>query len=124
VNILPRDKQIAILSALTEGLGIRATARVTGTDRGAVAGLALKIGVGCAELHDRMVVGVRTGRVELDELWAFVGKEQKNTKRHETEKGDQYTFIALGLPRPSSPIAPASATARIRIPSCRTFASV
>jgi IS1 family transposase len=42
-----------------------------------------------------MMVGIRTGRCELDELWAFVGKKQKNTRRHETEKGDQYTFIAL-----------------------------
>jgi len=95
MNILSRDKQIAILSALTEGLGIRATARVTDTDRGAVASLALRMGRGCAELHDRTMVGIRTGRCELDELWAFVGKKQRNTRRHETEKGDQYTFIAL-----------------------------
>ena len=28
-------------------------------------------------------------------LWAFVGKKQKQTKRHEFTKGDQYTFVAL-----------------------------
>ena len=95
MNNLSRDKQIEILAALTEGLGMRATTRLTGVDRKTVARLALKIGRGCAELHDRMAVGVRTGRLELDELWAFVGKKQKHTQRHETEKGDQYTFIAL-----------------------------
>lgn len=30
MNILSREKQIEIISALTEGLGIRATARITG----------------------------------------------------------------------------------------------
>ena len=95
MNNLSRDKQIEILAALTEGLGLRATTRLTGVDRKTVARLQLKIGRGCAELHDRTMVGVRAGRLELDELWAFVGKKQKNARRHETEKGDQYTFIAL-----------------------------
>ena len=50
---------------------------ITGVNRGTVAALALKVGRGAAELHDRMVVGVRTSRLELDELWAFVGKKRK-----------------------------------------------
>ena len=96
MNILSRDKQIEILAALTEGLGIRATTRLTGIDRETIMRLAIEVGRGCAELHDRTMVGVRAGRLELDELWAFVGKKQKATaRRHETEKGDQYTFIAL-----------------------------
>ena len=49
-----------------------------------------------AELHDRVFVGIRTGRLELDELWADVGKKQRHLKRGDSpEKGDQYTFIAL-----------------------------
>jgi len=72
---------------------------LTGVDRKTVARLQLKIGRSCAELHDRTMVGIRTGRCELDELSAFVGKKQKNTHRHETEKGDQYTFIALAVPK-------------------------
>jgi hypothetical protein len=81
---------------LTEGLGIRATARITGVDRGTVGALALRLGRGCAELHDRMMVGVRTNRLELDETWSFVGKKQKRVKRHETfAKGDQYVFVGI-----------------------------
>ena len=95
MNILSRDKQIQILAALTEGLGVRAAARLAGVNRKTVGILALRMGRGCAELHDRTMVGIRTGRCELDELWAFVGKKQKNARSHETEKGDQYTFIAL-----------------------------
>lgn len=95
MNILPRDKQIEILAALTEGLGLRATTRLTGVDRKTIARLQLKIGKGCAALHDGKMVGIRTGRLELDELWSFVGKKQKRTESRETQKGDQYTFIAL-----------------------------
>ena len=57
--------------------------------------LALRVGLGCMELHDRIMVSVRTER--LDEAWSFVGKKQKNVKRHEINaKGDQYIFIGMG----------------------------
>jgi IS1 family transposase len=96
MNILSRDKQIEVIAALAEGVGIRATSRLTGVDRGTVGSLALRVGRGCAELHDRIMVGVRTARLELDEAWSFVGKKQKRVKRHETfAKGDQYVFVAI-----------------------------
>ena len=96
MNILPRDKQIEIISAPTEGVGIRVTARLVGVNRETVGKLALQVGKGCAELHDRRMVGVRVNRIELDEIWSFVGKKQKRVKRHEAfSKGDQYTFVAL-----------------------------
>jgi IS1 family transposase len=77
-------------------MSIRATERLTGVHRDTIMRLALRVGRGCAELHDRRMVGVRTGRLELDELWAYVGKKQKRVKRHEAfAKGDQYTFVAL-----------------------------
>lgn len=96
MNLLSRDKQIEIIAALTEGVGIRATARLVGVDRETVGKLALRVGKGCAELHDRRMVGVRVARIELDEVWSFVGKKQKRVKRHEAfAKGDQYVFTAL-----------------------------
>jgi IS1 family transposase len=95
MNILSRDKQIEVIAALCEGVGVRTASRLTGVNRGTVASLALRVGLGCMELHDRLMVGVRTDRLELDETWSFVGKKQKNTKRHETQKGDQYVFIGM-----------------------------
>jgi hypothetical protein len=78
VNNLSREKQIEIIAALCEGVGQRAVTRLTGTDRKTVARLALRVGRGCAELHDRLMVGIRVNRLELDEAWSFVGKKQKN----------------------------------------------
>ena len=96
MNVLSREKQIEIIAALCEGVGQRAVTRLTGTDRKTVARLALRVGRGCAELHDRMMVGIRVQRLELDEAWSFVGKKQKNVKRNEIfAKGDQYVFIGM-----------------------------
>jgi IS1 family transposase len=96
MNILSRDKQIDIVAALCEGMGQRAAARLADVDRKTVARIALQVGKGCAELHDRRMVGVRVARIELDEVWSFVGKKQKRVKRHEAfAKGDQYVFTAL-----------------------------
>ena len=94
-NILSRDHQFEIIAALTEGMSIRSVERITGIHRDTIMRLGARVGRGCWELHDRMMVGLRVGRIECDELWAFVGKKQKQTKRHEFTKGDQYTFVAL-----------------------------
>jgi IS1 family transposase len=96
VNVLSRDKKIEIIAALCEGISQRAVTRLSDTDRKTVARLALQVGRGCAELHDRRMVGVRVARIELDEVWSFVGKKQKRVKPHEAfAKGDQYVFTAL-----------------------------
>ncbi len=97
MNILSRDKQIEILCALCEGVGVRAAARLAGVNRGTVASLALRIGQGCARLHDGTMAGLRVARLEIDELWQYVGKKQKNVTREDSNAlGDQWTFIALG----------------------------
>jgi IS1 family transposase len=96
MSLLSRDQQIQIIGCLTEGMSIRAIERLTGIHRDTIMRLGARVGRGCAELHDRIMVGLRVGRIEMDELWAFVGKKQRHLKRTDSpEKGDQYTFIAL-----------------------------
>ena len=96
MNTLPRDKPIQILAALTEGMSIRAVERLTGVHRDTIMRLGLRIGTGCAALHDRTMHSPQIGWLELDELWAYVGCKQTNVRcKDVTVKGDQYTFIAL-----------------------------
>src|SRR3954452_3121995 len=96
VTITSRDKQIQIIGCLTEGMSIRATERLTGIHRDTIMRLGARIGMGCARLHDQTMVGIRTGRLELDELWAYVGKKQKRVKPQEiNDKGDAWTYVAL-----------------------------
>ncbi len=115
MNELSREQKILVISCLTEGQSIRATERLTGIHRDTIMRLGERIGRGCAELHDRMMVGVRVGRIELDEIWGYVGKKRKRVERREiSHKSDQYSFIALGSASRAITTAPASATARIR----------
>jgi IS1 family transposase len=96
MNVLSRDQQIQVIGCLIEGLSIRSIERMTGIHRDTIMRLGARVGRGCAELHDRTMVGLRVGRLELDELWAFVGKKQRHLRRGDSpEKGDQYTFVAL-----------------------------
>ena len=70
MNILPLDKQVAIIAALTEGNSIRAIERLTGVHRDTIMRLGARIGQGCALVHDQIMQGLQVGVVEMDELWA------------------------------------------------------
>ena len=96
MNILPHDKQTAIIAALTEGVSIRATERLTGVHRDTIMRLGVRAGIGCAKLHNALMRDLRVSRIELDEIWQFVGKKRRQvTENDPPEIGDQYTFLAL-----------------------------
>jgi hypothetical protein len=44
MNNLPKSKQTEIVAALCEGVGVRATARLSGTNRKTVARVAIQVG--------------------------------------------------------------------------------
>lgn len=95
-NVLPFDRQVEVISALTEGVSIRATERLTGIHRDTIMRLGVRVGVGCEKIHDTLMRGLHVPRIELDEVWGYVGKKQKRVPPEELDtKGDQYTFIAL-----------------------------
>lgn len=95
-NILPFDRQVEIVAALTEGVSIRAVERLTGVHRDTIMRLGVRVGFGCAAIHDALMQNLAVARVELDEAWSFVGKKQKAlTPEDGPDKGDQYVFIAL-----------------------------
>ncbi len=97
MNILPRDRQIAIIAALSEGTSIRSVERLTGVHRDTIMRLGVRIGRGCAALHDDMMRDLPVTLIELDELWSFVGKKQRRVQPTDsTEVGDQYVFVAVG----------------------------
>lgn len=96
MNILPRDKQVEAIAALCEGVSVRATERLTGINRGTILSLGVRIGYGCATLHDAMMRGLHVGRIELDEASSFVAKKQRHLKPADSaDFGDQYVFLAL-----------------------------
>ena len=97
MNILPRDRQIAVTAALSEGVSIRSVERLTGIHSDTIMRLGARIGCGCAALHDKMMWNLSVSMIELDELWSFVGKKRSQVRPGDSaELGDQYVFIALG----------------------------
>lgn len=96
MNVLPLEKQVAAIAALTEGMSIRATERITGIHRDTIMRLGVRAGTGCALVHDYFMHDLNVARIELDEIWAFIGKKQRRRKPSDSpEKGDCYTFVAL-----------------------------
>jgi IS1 family transposase len=97
-NVISMDKKIAVLSALVEGCSVRSTVRLTGVSKGAVLRLLVAVGAACTEYHDRVVRNVTAKRVQVDEIWSFVGCKQKNVTEAKMEAGicgDVWTFTAI-----------------------------
>jgi IS1 family transposase len=97
MNTLPREKQIAILNHLVEGSSVRSTERLVGVCREAVLRLLVRVGGGCEALLDEKMVGLPCTRLELDELWAFVGKKARHVRESDDagRVGDMWTFVAI-----------------------------
>lgn len=95
-NHLPRKKQTLVLSLLTEGQSIRATSRIADVSQPTILRLLLVAGAWARVVHDRTMHNITCNRIQMDELWSFVGKKQKLVQEgEETECGDFYTFIAM-----------------------------
>jgi len=92
---LSTDKRTAILSCLVEGNSINATTRICSVSKLTVLRLLADVGSLCAELHDSMVRDVPARRVQVDEIWSFVGCKQKTKKAGGQGDGDCWTWVAL-----------------------------
>jgi hypothetical protein len=90
-------RRVQIISCLVEGNSIRSTERLTGTHRDTIMRLLVEIGDGCATLMDEQMRDLRCRRIEVDEIWSFVGKKQHHLAPGDDQGrlGDQYTFVAI-----------------------------
>jgi len=59
MNILPIDKQVAVIAGLCEGNSIPSVERLTGVRRDTIVRPGTRIGHGCARLHDSTVRNLR-----------------------------------------------------------------
>jgi IS1 family transposase len=93
MNVLPLPKRAAIVRSLVEGNSIRATARLTDTSKATVLKLLVELGEFCSIYQDYRLRNLPTKRVEVDEIWAFVGAKARNATKD--GHGDIWTFTAL-----------------------------
>ena len=95
-NVLNTDKQIGVIGALAEGSSIRSIERMTGVHRDTIMRLGVKVGQGCAALMDAKMRDLSCTRLEMDEIWGFVGKKERNVRLDEPAPvGNVWTFCAI-----------------------------
>jgi IS1 family transposase len=98
MNKLSTEDRVRIVAALVEGNSIRATCRMTGAAKNTVVKLLADLGRACAAYHDRHVRGLRSKRIQCDEIWSFCYAKQKNVPERFQGLpgyGDMWTWTAL-----------------------------
>ena len=95
-NVLNTDKQVAVIAALAEGSSIRAIERMTGIHRDTIMRLGVRIGEGCTALLDSKMRDLPCNRLEIDEVWGFIGKKENRVKPGDDPQfGNVWTFCAI-----------------------------
>ena len=98
-NNLTPEKQTAVITALAEGNSIRSVERMSGVHRDTIMRLGVRMGEGCAAVMDSKMRNLNCNLIQMDEIWGFVGKKNKNAS--DTERlsglGDVWTFVAIDV---------------------------
>ena len=97
MNRVPLARRTQIIHCLVEGNSIRSTERLTNTHRDTIMRLMVGVGSGCANLMNEEMRDLSCQRLQVDEIWSFVGKKQAQLKPGDDRSrlGDQWTFVAL-----------------------------
>jgi IS1 family transposase len=97
-NVLSTSKRSAIVSALAEGMSVRATARMLDVSKDTVAKLSLELGEACIRYMDETLRNLPCKRLQVDEIWAFCHAKAKNVpadKKGTFGYGDLWAFTAV-----------------------------
>lgn len=98
MNKLPIQKRVQILAMLCEGSSMRSVSRVCDVSINTVAKLLTDAGRISMAFHDAKVAGLRSRRVQVDEIWSFCAAKQKNVasmKKPIEGAGDVWTWTAI-----------------------------
>jgi IS1 family transposase len=98
MNKLSLAKRVQVISALMEGSGVNATARMTGVSKPTILKLVADLGMACVAYHDKHVRNVKAKRVECDEIWSFNYCKRATlptAKAAPADAGDVWTWTAI-----------------------------
>lgn len=97
MNRLSNQARAQVLHLLCEGTSIRAVTRLTGVSKTTVTKLLVDAGMAAKWYQDRVLRNLESKRVQVDEIWGFVGAKHKNAdpkKKAAGEAGDVWLWIA------------------------------
>ncbi len=95
---LDLDKALVCLHHLVEGVSVRATMRLTGTNRNTILDLLALMGWRCEKLLEGRIKSIPVVDVQVDEVWGFVSMKERTrlrTRPGQSEIGDAYCFIGM-----------------------------
>lgn len=119
MNRLPLETQALILSQLVEGSSIRSIERVTGVHRDTILRLLKTAGEMALDVMDTQMVNLEIKRLEVDEIWTFVAKKQRNVTEDDTVLvGDQWVFVGID---PVTKLVPAFALGKRTLSEATRF---
>src|SRR5262245_46556660 len=98
MNRLPTAKRVQVVKALTEGMSINPTSRVTDVSKNTILKLIVDLGNACAIYQYNAFRDLPFKRIECDEIWSFCFAKTKNVpanKQGVFGYGDVYTWVAL-----------------------------
>jgi len=98
MNKLPVGRRVQILSMLCEGSSMRSISRLVDVSINTVSKLLVDAGKVCAVFHDEKVRGLKSRRVQVDEIWSFTYSKAKNVERAKKAPegaGDTWTWTGL-----------------------------
>lgn len=97
MNQLPLEKRAQILGMMAEGMSMHAISRLTGASKNTLAKMLVDAGTLFMAYHDEHVRNLTCKRLQLDEVWSFVGcKERNATPEKKAEgQGDCWTWTAI-----------------------------
>jgi IS1 family transposase len=78
MNKLTRIQRSQVIHLLCEGVSIRAVTRLTGISKTTVSKLVVDAGQAAAWYQDRVFQSLTCKRLQIDEIWGFVGAKAKN----------------------------------------------
>ncbi|HUZ59242.1 MAG TPA: DDE-type integrase/transposase/recombinase [Hanamia sp.] len=96
MNKLPISKKVQIINLLVEGSSLRAASRIADVSINTVTKLLVDVGRACEKFHDEKVRGLKSSKIQADEIWSFVYSKQKNVPDGmENAAGDIWTWTAI-----------------------------
>lgn len=96
MNKLPIEKRVKIVNLLVEGVSMRAITRICDVSLNTVTNLLISVGVACEKFHNETVKGIKSDRVQCDEIWSFVYAKEKNTTDEMGKgAGDAWTWVGI-----------------------------
>jgi IS1 family transposase len=93
MNTLSNERRANVIRALVDGASVRATARMTRTDKDTVLRVLVEVGEFCSLYQHHAHRNLDCKVIEADEIWAFVGAKEANKTRE--GQGDMWTWTAI-----------------------------